>query len=232
MLALTDGREVRLLPAAQDHKRLLDGDCGPNTGGMGACAPVSLATPALLARVREAVFLPTLAELERRGARFTGVLYAGLMIGPGGELSVVEFNCRLGDPETQAVLPLVTGGLTDALIAIAEGAAPTPLSVGGAECAVTTVVAAAGYPDQPERGAAITLPRDLPEDVTIYHAGTRRDPEGVLRVSGGRVLGITAVASSFAQAQARSRAGAEAVQFEGKQFRRDIGWREARRHDA
>ena len=124
VLALTDGVEVELLPVAQDHKRLLEGDRGPNTGGMGAYSPVAPATPALLERARREVCLPVLEELRRRGTPFSGVLYTGLMVDSAGGLSVVEFNCRLGDPEAQAVLPLVDQGLTDALWRIARGDAP------------------------------------------------------------------------------------------------------------
>jgi phosphoribosylamine--glycine ligase len=222
---------VRLLPAAQDHKRLLEGDQGPNTGGMGAYCPVSIATPELLARVEREVLLPTLAELERVGAPFRGVLYAGLMIGPDGAPSVVEFNCRLGDPETQAVLPLVTGGLVDCFVAAADGATLPELRV-SSDASVTTVLAAKGYPDAPEKGAAITVPPVRPSarpPVLVFHAGTRRHADGTLRVNGGRVLTVTAVAPTFVEAQAASRAMAEQIAFEGKQFRRDIGWREAAR---
>jgi phosphoribosylamine--glycine ligase len=229
LLALTNGREVELLPASQDHKRLRDGDEGPNTGGMGAYGPVSIATPELLARARKEVLEPCLAELARRGAPFSGVLYAGIMVAPDGTPNVVEFNCRLGDPETQVVLPLVRGGLTEAFLRIARGEAPSPLDIDPDTFAVTTVLAARGYPDTPEKGAAITIPDDLPRGVTVFHAGTRCDAEGVLRVNGGRVLNVTAVAPSFAEAQRLSRAAAERIEFDGKQFRRDIGWREAAR---
>ena len=228
VLAVTDGRSVELLAPAQDHKRRGEGDTGPNTGGMGAYAPVSIATPALLERIRREVLHPTLAELARRGARFTGVLYAGLMIAPDGAPSVVEFNCRLGDPETQAVLPLVAGGLTDALERVATGQAPSAIAAEPGRFAVTTVVAARGYPDRPERDAAITLPGPLP-GVTVFHAGTRLDDQGVLRVAGGRVLSVTGVGSSFEEARARSSAGAGEVAFEGRIYRADIGWREAAR---
>ncbi len=225
VLAVTNGREVRLLPAAQDHKRLLEGDAGPNTGGMGAYSPVSIATPELLARVEREVLLPTLAELERIGAPFRGVLYAGLMISPSGVPNVIEFNCRLGDPETEAVLPLVDRGLTELFWQAANGAALPDIEISN-QAAVTTVIAARGYPDAPEKGAAITLPQsgDL-----VFHAGTRRDAEGGLRVSGGRVLAVTAVRPGFAAAQQASRALAESIEFAGKQFRRDIGWREQSR---
>ena len=229
LLALTDGRELELLPASQDHKRLLDGDEGPNTGGMGAYGPVSIATPTLLERARREVLEPCLAELARRGAPFSGVLYAGIMVAPDGTPNVVEFNCRLGDPETQVVLPLVRGGLTTAFERIARGQAPSSLDVDRGRFAVTTVLAARGYPETPEKGAPITIPEDLPEGVTVFHAGTRRDADGTLRVNGGRVLNVTAVASHFAEAQRLSRSAAERIEFAGKQFRRDIGWREAAR---
>ncbi len=228
VLAITNGREVALLPAAQDHKRIGEGDTGPNTGGMGAYAPVSIATPTLLERTKREVIAPCLAELARRGAPFSGVLYAGLMVDAEGNPSVVEFNCRLGDPETQVVLPLVRGGLTRAFEAIAKGDSPPPLDLGD-EFAVTTVLASAGYPDQPRKGQPITLPASVPKGAMIFHAGTTRDTEGVLRVSGGRVFAVTGVGRTFAEAQARSRAAAELVEFEGKVLRRDIGWREAAR---
>ena len=228
VLAITDGRDVVLLPASQDHKRLGEGDTGPTTGGMGAYAPVSVATPALLARVEREVLQPTLAEMERRGARFAGVLYAGLMIGPNGAPSVVEFNCRLGDPETQVVLPLCDGGLTDCLERVATGHAPSALALPPARFAVTTVLAARGYPDAAEKGAAISIPA-LPDDVIVFHAGTRLDEAGILRANGGRVLNVTGIAATFENARTRSRDGAAAIEFDGKIFRRDIGWREAAR---
>jgi phosphoribosylamine--glycine ligase len=228
VLGLTDGEEVSLLPASQDHKRLGEGDTGPNTGGMGAYAPVTPATPALLERVRREVMLPALAELDRRGARFQGCLYAGIMVDPSGAPSVVEFNCRFGDPETQVVLPLLAGGLTEAILRVASGQPAPPLAA-ALGASVTTVLAARGYPDAPEKGAAITLPATLPPGVTVFHAGTTRGADGVLRVGGGRVLNVTAAAPTFEEAQARSRAGAEAIAFEGKTWRRDIGWREAAR---
>lgn len=227
LFAVTNGREVRILPPAQDHKRLGEGDVGPNTGGMGAYAPVSFATPALLARVEREVFLPTLRELERRGAPFTGLLYAGLMIAPDGAPWVIEFNCRFGDPETQAVLPLIDGGLFDLLLAAAKGEALPPLRL-GASASVTTVLAAEGYPDTPKSGAAIGIPERLPAGVTVFHAGTS-DADGTLRASGGRVLTVTAVAPTFREAQARSRLACEMIDFPGKVWRRDIGWRESAR---
>ena len=228
VFAVTNGREVRLLPAAQDHKRLLEGDAGPNTGGMGAYAPVSFATPALLDRVRREVLEPTLVELERRGAPFRGVLYAGLMVHPDGTPNVVEFNCRLGDPETQAVLPLVRGGLAELFWRAAGGEPLSEIELAPG-ATVTTVLAARGYPDRPERGAIIDIPEDLPDNVLVFHAGTSRDDDGRLVVSGGRVLAVTGMGDTFSEAQAASRAAARRIVFPGRQHRGDIGWREAAR---
>lgn len=229
VLAVTDGRDVELLPVSQDHKRLLEGDAGPNTGGMGAYSPVAVATPALLARAREEVLLPALEEMRRRDTPYSGVLYAGLMVDRDGAPWVVEFNCRLGDPETQVVLPLVEGGLTDAFWKVAHGEGVGPIARWTGEASVTTVLASRGYPDRPELGAAIRIPEELPAGVTVFHAGTVRGPDGVLRVNGGRVLNVTAVAPTFPEAQRLSREAAESIEFEGKVFRRDIGWREAAR---
>ncbi|MGH7534836.1 MAG: phosphoribosylamine--glycine ligase, partial [Gemmatimonadales bacterium] len=228
LLAVTDGHDVELLPASQDHKRLGEGDTGPNTGGMGAYSPVTVATPELLSRARREVLQPALEEMRRRGALYGGVLYAGLMVDREGVPWVVEFNCRLGDPETQVVLPLVSDGLTDCFWRVARGEAPSPIGRISA-ASVTTVLAARGYPESPQTGAPIDLPAGLPEGVTIFHAGTTRGADGLLRVNGGRVLNVTAVAPTFAQAQRLSRETAEQVRYQGKVFRRDIGWREAER---
>jgi phosphoribosylamine---glycine ligase len=230
VMALTDGREVELLPVAQDHKRLEEGDRGPNTGGMGAYSPVALATSGLLERVKREVFHPTLQEMQRRRTPFSGVLYAGLMIDNAGLASVVEFNCRLGDPEAQVTLPLVRGGLTDALWRVGHGTAPSPVET-SADSAVTTVLASRGYPDKPEVGAPIVVPARLPKGVMIFHAGTAREPDGTLRVNGGRVLTATAVAPEFREAQRLSRVAADSVRFDGKVYRSDIGWREASRQE-
>ncbi len=229
ILAITDGHEVVILPPAQDHKRLNEGDTGPNTGGMGAYSPVSLATPELIARAIDLVFQPTLHQLRREGTPYNGVLYAGLMVTPSGAPRVVEFNCRFGDPETQVILPLIMDGLTECIERVARGGKPSAISCQHSAASVTTVLASRGYPENPEKGAAITIPDELPEGVTVFQAGTRRDEEEVLRVDGGRVLTVTAVAPAFVEAQARSRAVAAAIQYDGKLFRPDIGWREAGR---
>jgi phosphoribosylamine--glycine ligase len=194
---------------------------------MGAYAPVSFATHELLVRVEREVLLPTLREMEKRGAPFTGLLYAGLMVAPDGTPWVIEFNCRFGDPETQAVLPLIETGLPALLLASAQGVA-LPDVILSRNAAVTTVLAAEGYPDAPKKGAKISIPAKLPAGVTVFHAGTS-DADGTLRANGGRVLTVTAVAPTFREAQARSKLACEMIEFPGKVWRADIGWREAGR---
>ena len=225
---LTDGENARAMIAAQDHKRLLDGDEGPNTGGMGAYAPVSLATPELVERVQSTIVQPTLGAMRDVGVPFRGVLYCGLMLTSEGP-KVVEFNCRFGDPETQVVLPLLTSPLLPYLKACTmdDGLANLDELQFSDDAAVTTVVAAEGYPESPRSGDPVDLSR-VPDDVTVFHAGTRADGEK-LRTAGGRVFAVTGVAPTFAEAQQRSRFGAEQVQFWNRQFRRDIGWREQSR---
>ena len=229
LFAVTDGHNVMPMIGAQDHKRLYDGDEGPNTGGMGAYTPVSLSTPALIDDVTERVFLPTLHALRKRGTPFTGLLYAGLMLTEDGP-QVVEFNCRFGDPETQAILPMLTSSLLDPMMTVARGGRIGSLSpfTWRAGASVTTVVASPGYPDAPVTGHHITLP-SFPDDLRVYHAGTSRADDGSLRTSGGRVFAITALADSFAAAQRASREAAARVEFDGAMYRRDIGWREAAR---
>ncbi len=229
VLALTDGARLLILPAAQDHKRLGEGDAGPNTGGMGAYCPVQLATAELLARVRRDVLEPTIHELGRHGAPYQGVLYAGLMLGDDGAIRVLEFNCRFGDPETQAVLPVLPPGVTRHIAEIAAAAwKPADAGVPATRAAVATVLAARGYPENPELGAAIVVPRDIEPGTLIFHAGTYRDPDGTLRVCGGRVLTVTGLGDTVAEAAQRSAAACELIAFEGKTYRRDIGWREIR----
>ncbi|HEU5171544.1 MAG TPA: phosphoribosylglycinamide synthetase C domain-containing protein, partial [Gemmatimonadales bacterium] len=194
---------------------------------MGAYCPAPLGTPKLLTELEETVFVPTVHAMKRGRFPFQGVLYAGVMLTNQGP-RVLEFNCRLGDPEAQAVLPLVESGLIDAFWRIAHGEPPSRLTRSRA-AAVTTVLAARGYPDRPEKGAEIAIPADLRPGVTVFHAGTERDRGGALRVAGGRVLSVTGVAPSFPAAQRLSRDAAERIEFAGKQFRRDIGWREAAR---
>lgn len=229
LFAITDGTHLLPFIAAQDHKRIGEGDTGPNTGGMGAYAPVAIAPPALIADAVERVFKPTLKAMRAEGCPFTGLLYAGLMLTKQGP-KVVEFNCRFGDPETQALLPLLDSSLLEPMRAVAEGR-----SIADAEpfrwkrgASVTTVVAAAGYPGAVKSGAAITLPADS-TDMTVFHAGTSRDASGTLATAAGRVVAVTALAPNIAAAQAASAATAARVVFAGSQFRQDIGWRELER---
>jgi phosphoribosylamine---glycine ligase len=233
LFALTDGERVLPLLPAQDHKRVGEGDTGPNTGGMGAYAPVSIAGPAVVERALSEVLLPTVAAMAAADRPFRGLLYAGLMLTAEGP-RVVEFNCRFGDPETQVVLPLLESSLLEPMRAIATGA-----GLGGAAgealrwrtgAAVTTVLASAGYPGDYASGHPVEIPADLEEDadVMVFHAGTRRRDGGVV-TAGGRVLAVTGLGPDVAAAAERSRDAAERIRFPGRQFRRDIGWREIAR---
>jgi phosphoribosylamine--glycine ligase len=224
---LTDGTNVVALPGAQDHKRLLDGDEGPNTGGMGAYCPVSISTPELIDDVLDRVARPTLDAMRQRGTPFSGLLYAGLMLTEDGP-KVVEFNCRFGDPETQAVLPALGGSasLSSLMHDVARGSLPDA-KLFAARAAVTTVVAASGYPEKPRGGDVIRLP-NASNDVIVFHAGTKRNGKHLV-TAGGRVLTVTGLGDSLEEAQRRSQEFATAVEFEGKQFRTDIGWRELSR---
>ena len=232
IFAVTDGERCVLLVPSQDHKRVGEGDTGANTGGMGAYAPVSIATDALVEEARAHVFEPTLAALASDGAPFRGLLYAGLMLTADG-LSVVEFNCRFGDPETQVVLPLMDGSLLELLGTVAEGGSLRGRGArvsGGA--AVTTVVASGGYPGSYRAGVPIRIPEELEEEgLIVFHAGTRETESGLI-TTGGRVVAVTALADEFADAADASREGARRVDFEGAFFRSDIGWREGARLEA
>ncbi len=230
LFVLTDGVRAVPLPAAQDHKRLLEDDRGPNTGGMGAYCPVSIIdqSPELVDDVLERVVSPTLAALRSRGTPFTGLLYVGLMLTADGP-KVVEFNCRFGDPETQAVLPALArqAPLGEFMLTIARGGRlPENTRLDASRFALSTVLAASGYPEHPATGDPIELPSIPTEGVLVFHAGTRRVADGSLVTAGGRVLSITGVGDSLDDAHARSISYAREVRFRGKQFRTDIGWRE------
>lgn len=233
LFAVTDGTDVLCMIPAQDHKRLLDGDDGPNTGGMGAYAPVSLGTHAIVDESIDRVFMPTLHALRKRGTPFTGLLYAGLMLTPDGQ-KVVEFNCRFGDPETQAVLPLLDSSLLEPMMAVAKGG---KLREVGAfrwkpSFAVSTVVAAHGYPEAPRSGDEIGFLPAHTNSLRVYHAGTKQLDSSTLVTSGGRVLTLTAIEPTFEAAQTESLRAAMRVEFAGSMYRRDIGWREAARMSA
>ena len=223
VFALCDGERMTLLPPAQDHKRLLEGDQGPNTGGMGAYAPAPLLDHAGLAQVRQLVLEPTLQALKDRGIQYRGVIYAGLMLTPDGP-QVIEFNCRFGDPECQTLMPLMGPELAKVLQACALGCldqAPE-LSVAPA-CSACVVAAAEGYPEAPRKGDVIELKPDANRERQLFHAGTRRQDDGQVLTAGGRVLTQVAQAADFDQAFASAYEGLELVRFKGMQFRRDIG---------
>lgn len=231
IFAITDGTNFLPMLPAQDHKRLLDGDVGPNTGGMGAYAPVSIATPDLIDRISDTVFEPTLTALRKAGRPFKGLLYAGIMLTEDGP-KVVEFNCRFGDPETEAILPLMKSSLLDLMLTVAQGGLldHAPAIEWEHKASLTTVLASHGYPDTPRKGDAIHMPAP-PEGVFVFHGSTARDKEtDQLITAGGRVLAVTGTGDTIEEAAKASRDFAEKISFEGRQFRRDIGRRELERH--
>lgn len=222
VLAFTDGKSLQLLPPAQDHKRLLDGDRGPNTGGMGAFAPSPLATPALMADIERSILLPTLAGMAAEGMPYVGVLYAGIMLTPNGP-KVLEFNCRLGDPETQAVLPLLESDLAEILLACTDGALAKITPRWRNEAAVTVVICAGGYPDEYATGHTITgIEAAEAKGCLVFHAGAKRQDERVV-TAGGRVLNVTGLGPTLKQAVQRAYRGVAQIQFNQAQFRNDIG---------
>jgi phosphoribosylamine--glycine ligase len=223
VFALTDGRSMVLLPPAQDHKRIGEGDTGPNTGGMGAYAPAPLLDAQGLEEVRHLVLEPTVAALRARGIDYRGVIYAGLMLTESGP-SVIEFNCRFGDPECETLMPLLGPELAQVLLACANGAldqAP-PLTI-STDCSACVIAAAQGYPGTIRKGDPITSQLAPSTQLQLFHAGTRRDPDGSCRTSGGRVLAVVAQADDFDTAFERAYAGLAQVHFEGLTARRDIG---------
>ena len=223
-IVIADGRHALSLASSQDHKRLLDGDTGPNTGGMGAYSPAPVITPAIHARAMREVINPTLAGMRAEGMPYTGFLYAGLMIGPGGALKVLEFNCRLGDPETQPIMLR----LKSDLVGLIEHALGGTLDQAEAEwdprVALGVVLAANGYPEAPRTGDAIEGLPQPGEDFRVFHAGTRHDGERAA-VSGGRVLCVTALGHNVQTAQRRAYEIVNRIRFNGMQYRRDIGQR-------
>ncbi len=223
-IVLCDGEHALALATSQDHKRLKDADQGPNTGGMGAYSPAPVVTPAVHQRAMDEVILPTLRGMQADGIPYTGFLYAGLMITPDGAVKTLEFNCRMGDPETQPIMMRLRSNFAQVLLAATRGELDRVQLDWDPRVALGVVMAAAGYPMDPRKGDAITgLPADE-ADRMVFHAGTALDGETV-RVSGGRVLCVTALAETVAQAQQRAYAVVDAVHFDGMQCRRDIGFR-------
>ena len=224
VLAVTDGLTIRSLSPAQDHKRIGEGDTGKNTGGMGAYSPVPLVTQELSWRIEQEILQPTLEALKQQGIDYRGVLYAGLMITPAGEPKVIEFNCRFGDPETQVVLPLLDTPLDEILLACVEQRLeqlpPLQWKSGSAVC---VVAASGGYPDVYQKGKAIAgIPEAEQQGAIVFQAGTKLEQAEIV-TDGGRVLGITAVGDTFAEAVAIAYAALELIEFDAMYYRRDIG---------
>lgn len=226
ILALTDGITIRPLIAAQDHKRIGDGDTGANTGGMGTYAPAPIVTPALMERIQREILEPAIATLRQRQIDYRGILYAGLMITPNGDPKVIEFNCRFGDPETQVVLPLLETPLEDLLLACAQQRlAEMPPIAWKSGATVCVVLASGGYPESFKKGLPITgIDAAEVMGATVFHAGTQLKQK-TLVTDGGRVLGVTAVGDSFNDAIAQAYEAAACIEFEGMYYRRDIGYR-------
>jgi phosphoribosylamine--glycine ligase len=233
LFALVDGETAVPLASAQDHKRVGEGDTGPNTGGMGAYAPAPVLTAALQQRAMDEIVAPTARALAQAGTPFNGVLYAGLMLTADGP-KLIEYNVRFGDPECEAIMPLIEGDFAELLHVVATGrlAEIDPPHLANKH-AMTVIVAARGYPGTPASGGAIRAldAAEQVEGVTVFHAGTARDGDGLI-AKGGRVLAVTAVADSFANARARAYRAVDQIDFADGFCRRDIGWRELKREMA
>jgi phosphoribosylamine---glycine ligase len=226
VLAVTDGKTIIPLLPAQDHKRIGEGDTGENTGGMGVYAPAPVATPDVMAIVQSAVLEPAIAELQNRGIHYCGILYAGLMISPAGEVKVIEFNCRFGDPETQAVLPLLDGPFHKLMLACVEGNLEAFGPLRWKESVSACVVAASGgYPGSYKKGFPIAgIAAAEAQDATVFHAGTYQKKTDLV-TDGGRVLGVTAIAETFDAAFGKAYQAIESITFDGIYYRKDIGHR-------
>jgi len=228
-IVMVDGKNVLAMATSQDHKRLLDGDHGPNTGGMGAYSPAPVVTPEIHARVLREVIQPVVRGLEQEGITYTGFLYAGLMIDPQGGIKVLEFNCRMGDPETQPIMLRLKSDFA----AIVEHAINGTLDQVEVEwdrrTALGVVMAAANYPDTPRKGDVITGLPITHEDAHVFHAGTAMQ-DGQVVTNGGRVLCVTALGTMVKMAQKRAYEIADGIHFDGCQMRRDIGWRAISAH--
>ena len=237
ILALVDGENAVLLPSSQDHKRVFDGDRGPNTGGMGAYSPAPVVTADKLPLIKERIVMPVVRELKRRGITYRGILYAGLMVndenanphGPlaksGSTVNVVEFNARFGDPETEAVLPRLGGSFARALLHAAQGRLAEDDVVVRDETAATVIVASGGYPGDYEKGKAIAgLGASAADGSLVFHCGTRADGDGVV-TAGGRVLSVTGLGATLREAVDRAYARVAGISFDGMFYRRDIAHR-------
>jgi phosphoribosylamine--glycine ligase len=227
LLVVTDGTTYHVWPQVADHKAAYDGDVGPMTGGMGTVAPADLLDPEELAAVRSTIIEPTLAGLRAEGRPMVGTLFLGLMRTDRG-VKLLEYNVRFGDPETQALVPLLTSDAFALLHAAATGTLDRVVPSWGAGACVCVVMAAQGYPGTPRTGVPIEIPDDLGRGVTVFHAGTAHDADGRLVSAGGRVLGVTAVADDVAAAAAKAYAAVDRIGFPGAHVRRDVGRRRRR----
>jgi phosphoribosylamine--glycine ligase len=228
-IVMCDGQHVLPLATSQDHKRLLDGDIGPNTGGMGAYSPAPVVTPNVHARVMQEIIAPTVAGMAKDGIPFTGFLYAGLMIDAEGRAKTLEFNCRMGDPETQPIMMRLRSDLLEVMLAATDGTLDKIELDWDRRVALGVVMAAHGYPLSVRKGDVIEgLPQELP-DAMVFHAGTAQDAQGRILTSGGRVLCVTAMGDSVKAAQQRAYDVLDGIRFDGMQFRRDIGYRAIKR---
>ncbi len=228
-IVMADGSHALALATSQDHKRIGDGDTGPNTGGMGAYSPAPVVTPQIHAKVMREVIMPTINGMAKDGVPFTGFLYAGLMIKPDGSVKVLEFNCRMGDPETQPIMMRMKSNFVALLDAAIDGRLDKVEAEWDRRVALGVVLAAANYPDTPRKGDVIHgLPQQAADDAHVFHAGTA-EAGGQVVTSGGRVLCVTALGDTAKLAQNRAYEVVEHIDFAGKQFRRDIGHRAIRR---
>ena len=221
VLAITDGEKIVILPSAQDHKPIFEGDTGPNTGGMGAYSPAPLIKPSQMDSIRAEVFAPLIHGMGEMGIPYRGVLYAGLMITPAGP-KVLEFNCRFGDPEIQAILPLLQTDILDLMMESAEGRLKNEQVQISKQSAVCVVMASGGYPGSYEKGKVIRGLQSIPHDILVFHAGTK-SKDGDLMTAGGRVLGVTALGDTISQAIESAYRAVGKITFDGAYFRRDIG---------
>ena len=229
LFALVDGTRAVILASAQDHKRVGEGDTGPNTGGMGAYSPAPILTPELEARAMREIVEPTARAMVEAGTPFSGILFAGLMLTAEGP-KLIEYNVRFGDPECEAIMPRIEGDFAALLHAVATGA-PFDAPELSDRSTMTVIIAAEGYPATPKRGGAIdgVEAAERVEGVTVFHAGTARHSSGALLGGGGRVLAVTAIADSLANARARAYRGVDEIAYADGFHRRDIGWRELER---
>jgi len=228
ILVVVSGRDYAMLPTSQDHKRIGDGDTGPNTGGMGTYSPAEVVTPELLGRIEREIVRRSVDAIAAEGIDYRGTLFIGIMLTPEGP-SVIEYNARFGDPETQVVLPRVGNDLLELLWCAARGELGGVKLTTRPEHAMCVVVAAKGYPDAFPKGAPIGFPAKLPEGVTILHAGTARNAAGQVVMNGGRVLGVTALAPTLREAAEKAYAVCDQIECTTKYYRRDIGARQLNR---